>query len=107
MCLAQKLGAGVRAVDVVSRVGGEEFALLLPYTDANSALEVAEKIRVNMAQTPIPTRLSELPVTTSFGVTSLPQGKSGTVEGMYVAADQALYAAKNNGSNRVEFYTPR
>ena len=48
-----------------------------------------------------------LPVTVSFYVTILPQSQSGTLEGIYAAADRALYAAKNNGHSRVKFYTPR
>ena len=101
--VANTLTAGVRAVDVVARMGGEEFVLLLPNTDGEGAMAVAEKIRANLANAPLQLRSTQLGVTASFGVSGLPLGQSGTLEDLYAAADQALYAAKNNGRNRVEF----
>jgi diguanylate cyclase (GGDEF)-like protein len=90
-------------MDVVARMGGEEFVVLLPNTDRMGALAVAEKIRATLAQAPFQLRSASLAVTASFGVSELPSGQSGTLEDLYAAADQALYAAKNNGRNRVEF----
>ncbi|QDL56560.1 diguanylate cyclase [Rhodoferax aquaticus] len=103
--LAKKLLAGVRTLDVVARMGGEEFVLLLPHTDAQGALALAEKLRTSLAQTPLQLRNGEdLWISASFGVSSLPQGQAGTLEAMYASADKALYAAKANGRNRVEFH---
>ena len=101
--MAQKLSAGVRTVDIVARMGGEEFVILLPNTARDGALAVAEKIRAHLADTPFQLRSASLRVTASFGVSELPAGQSGTLEDLYAAADQALYAAKNGGRNRVEF----
>lgn len=103
--LANKLLAGVRTMDVVARMGGEEFVLLLPSTDAKGALALAEKMRASLAQTALQLRNGEdLWVSASFGVSSLPQGQTGTIEALYASADKALYAAKANGRNRVEFH---
>ena len=101
--MAQKLKAGVRNIDVVARMGGEEFVILLPNTAREGAMAVAEKIRSQLAAAPFQLRSASLPVRASFGVSVLPAGQSGTLEDLYAAADQALYAAKNGGRNRVEF----
>lgn len=101
--MAQKLSAGVRTVDIVARMGGEEFVILLPNTSREGALAVAEKIRASLAEAPFQLRNASLRVTASFGVSELPARQSGTLEDLYAAADQALYAAKNGGRNRVEF----
>ena len=101
--VASNMVAGVRTIDVVARMGGEEFVILLPNTSQEGALAVAEKIRASLDSAPLQLRSASIRVTASFGVSVLPQGQSGTLEDMYAAADQALYAAKNNGRNRVEF----
>lgn len=100
--VASIMRSGVRTVDVVARMGGEEFVILLPNTTLEGALSAAEKIRANLDAGPLQLRSASLHVTASFGVSVLPQGQSGTLEDLYAAADQALYAAKNNGRNRVE-----
>ncbi len=87
----------VRSVDVVCRVGGEEFALLLPETDAPGARLVAERIRSRCAETPVP----DLgPVTVSIGVSAVPDHAVGRDE-LIESADRALYLAKREGKNRV------
>ncbi len=101
--VANTMTAGVRTVDVVARMGGEEFVILLPNTSREGAMAVAEKIRISLGQSPLQLRNASLVVTASFGVSVLPEGQSGTLEDLYAAADQALYAAKNNGRHRVEF----
>ena len=95
--------AGVRATDVVARVGGEEFMVLLPQTSADSALVLAEKLLRGLQQSPARiTRDLQLAITASFGVGTLPAGQSGSVAWLYAASDYALYEAKRRGRNRVE-----
>jgi diguanylate cyclase (GGDEF)-like protein len=96
--VAQALAAQVRRTDVVGRVGGDEFAVLLPATGAPEALIVAERIRqdVRRVQTPVATALSS-----SIGVAVHPYAAEGTVEGLLAAADAALYQAKDSGRDLV------
>ena len=95
--------AGVRATDVVARVGGEEFMVLLPQTSADSALVLAQKLLRGLQQSPARiTSDLELAITASFGVGTLPAGRSATVAWLYAASDHALYEAKRLGRNRVE-----
>ncbi|WP_298630006.1 GGDEF domain-containing protein [uncultured Thermus sp.] len=87
--VAQYLVAHVRQGDLVGRWGGEEFAILLPRTQGEEAMQVAERLR---------TGLSRLGVTGSFGV-AVYQGDLGD---LFQRADRALYRAKGEGKNRVE-----
>lgn len=94
---------GVRMTDVVARIGGEEFVVLLPQTELDSAVALAEKLARSLQQSPA--RLAnglEVTLTASFGVGSVPAGYTGTVAALYEAADLALYEAKRLGRNRVE-----
>jgi len=93
-----------RDYDWCARLGGEEFAVVLPQTDLEGAGRVAEKLRAQVAETAIPTSAGSVPVTTSIGVAvprALPHGAPITVETLLGQADQALYASKNAGRNRV------
>lgn len=103
--LARALGEGRRVNDLVGRVGGEEFAVLLVETPKAAAIAVAEKVRAAVADLPplavpgdepAPTR----PVTISVGVASMPEDGA-TAEALMFKADKALYAAKHAGRNRV------
>jgi diguanylate cyclase (GGDEF)-like protein len=96
--VAGVLAAEVRQTDAVGRVGGDEFAVLLPATDVSVALAVAERIRraVRELAVPISGQLS-----TSIGVAVHPHVGDGTVEGLLAAADAALYEAKDNGRDRI------
>jgi diguanylate cyclase (GGDEF)-like protein len=97
------VGAALRAVlrdaDFVGRYGGEEFVALLPGVSIEGALVAAEKIRSTFAD--IFVAELDRPVTVSIGIAMIPDhgGDPGTIER---AADNALYAAKRNGRNRVE-----
>ena len=84
----------LRRHDQLGRFGGEEFVVLLPETNPDTALAIAERIRVMMA-----TRKSGC--TVSIGVTSR-LNDSDTVDAMLARADAAMYRAKSNGRNRVE-----
>lgn len=99
--VAALLRDGARTVDTVARLGGEEFALLLPSTDAAGAAEVAERLRATLAARPVRLAGGEaLVVTASFGVAGYP-ATTLTRERVVEAADAALYAAKRDGRNRV------
>jgi diguanylate cyclase (GGDEF)-like protein len=85
--------------DFARRYGGEEFVLLLPATDEKGALQVAEAVRQAIASIILPNR--DLTLTASIGVAILPRHAGDSVT-LFRAADRALYAAKQNGRNRVE-----
>lgn len=97
---ADLIRSHVRDVDVSGRIGGEEFAILLPETDGGGASRVAERMRSSLNEVAIP--LSEgasIHVASSFGVAELAPGQSG--DDLLRAADAALYRAKDEGKNRV------
>jgi diguanylate cyclase (GGDEF)-like protein len=96
--VAGVLAAEVRQTDAVGRVGGDEFAVLLPATDVSAALAVAERIRRAVRELPAPVRRG---LSTSIGVAVHPHVADGTVEGLLAAADAALYEAKDSGRDRV------
>ncbi|WP_430765420.1 GGDEF domain-containing protein [Pseudomonas citronellolis] len=99
---ANLLRKHTRSSDSVARLGGEEFLLLLPDSDACQAEIIAEKLRKLLEDTPLPMKDGLLYLTASFGVASLAEGVSSTYERLYSTADQALYRAKASGRNRVE-----
>lgn len=88
----------LRDCDVISRLGGEEFGVLLPGATASSALGVAERLRqaIEKAQ---PSEL-DVPITASFGVTMLEQSDQSLIDPLR-RADEALYLSKAAGRNRV------
>ncbi len=91
----------LRDVDLFARIGGEEFAILLPQTDLDAARVVAERLRQRMASTPIVTDQGPLILTISLGLT----GFDATVidfDALLRRADAALYRAKQNGRNCTE-----
>ena len=87
------MGTHLRAEDQLGRLGGEEFLVLLPDTDAEAARHVAEKLRAEVAAAPTP-----VPVTVSIGVATW-DGEA--PEDLLHRADEALYAAKEAGRDRV------
>lgn len=90
-----------RDSDMVARVGGEEFAVLLPDTDAEGGRVVAERMRSIVQQTSIALEGSQVvQITASFGVSSREGGHAGP-DVIYALADKALYAAKAGGRNKV------
>lgn len=93
--IGQVLSAGARVIDIVARVGGEEFAVLLPNTGAQGALEVAERMRLAVAQAPG----DHGGVSISIGAVTLQDGEAAC--SLYARADAALYSAKEAGRNRV------
>lgn len=104
--VAQILGHGVRSTDVVARMGGEEFVVLMPDTPRSGAMAVANKLRQALSEHPMDLGPCRISVTASMGVTGLDAHQRASIEALYAAADCALYAAKNNGRNRVECADP-
>ena len=100
--LGQLLSLCLRVTDIPGRLGGEEFAVLAPGTDAKGALQIAETLRNAIAQERIEDAGLSLQVTASIGVASMPAGLPDVdLDDLMRAADQALYSAKQNGRNRV------
>lgn len=100
------LKKNIRSNDVLSRYGGEEFAILLPNTESKSACIAAEKLRA--ATETYPFRSEDkivLKVTASFGVSSFLSQINW--EELVSYSDEALYRAKSNGRNRIEYMAPR
>jgi diguanylate cyclase (GGDEF)-like protein len=93
----------LRARDFAGRNGGEEFAVLLPDTSITEALEIAERVRVAVAEISLPG--SDVSVTASVGVAVFPDHAS-TPDRLERLADAALYLAKRQGRNRVELADP-
>lgn len=90
----------VRDVDVCGRIGGEEFAIVLPETDQTGAASVAERVRESLATVPVGvSKGGPVKVTSSFGVAELESEQSGS--DLLRMADAALYRAKESGKNRV------
>ena len=99
-----RLLASVREMDTVARYGGEEFAVVLPETDAENGLRVAERLRTAVAASPIDASFAgPLGMTTSIGLAVYPDDASSKAS-LVECADQALYAAKRTGKNRVVRY---
>jgi diguanylate cyclase (GGDEF)-like protein len=91
----------LREVDIIGRIGGEEFAILLPETDKEQAIEVAERLREAIGNAEVAIENGR-PVrfTASIGVTSL-TGEDKNMDVLLNIADKALYQAKNAGRNKV------
>jgi diguanylate cyclase (GGDEF)-like protein len=103
--VASRIRKTVRETDVVSRYGGEEFAILLPGTDLEGARVIAEKIRAKVENQTFPRTTLTAPVTVSIGVASSGDHKPGKPEELLTFADNALYKAKAAGRNCVRIYT--
>ncbi|MGZ4411242.1 MAG: diguanylate cyclase [Gaiellaceae bacterium] len=98
---ARVLAESVREIDTAARWGGEEFALVLPGTDLAGGVQLAERIRATLERRQIALEdQGAISVTASFGLASLPDQAAGR-EQLVAAADEALYAAKRAGRNRV------
>ena len=98
---ARILAVGRRAEDILARVGGEEFAIVLPGTGLEAALKMADSLCVLIETSPIKVNGNTLPMTASFGVATL--SNSDTCLGdVILRADRALYRSKRSGRNRVD-----
>jgi two-component system, cell cycle response regulator len=102
--VTRRLASGVRPYDVVGRYGGEEFLIVFPGCNAANLVIGAERLRHCVADQPVETSAGQLSVTLSLGLASAEQGEKETLgsDTFLQTADQALYAAKARGRNRVE-----
>jgi diguanylate cyclase (GGDEF)-like protein/putative nucleotidyltransferase with HDIG domain len=100
--VARVLREGKRQIDSTARVGGEEFALILPDTSQDGAFVVAERLRCALRD-----EFAEdvVPITISFGLATYPMHGE-TAASLLRAADEALYAAKDSGRNRTVRHSP-
>jgi diguanylate cyclase (GGDEF)-like protein len=92
--------ANMRRSDIFGRIGGEEFGLLLPETDAEEAREACERIRQMVEATIVQVGGAEVRATVSMGIAPRPSNTE-TVAAWFSEADIALYEAKQFGRNRV------
>lgn len=105
--VVEKMQDAIRGIDVIGRLGGEEFAVLLPSASSEAALLVAQRVRGNIEKIAIPApspktgeTVSMIHVTVSIGVASY-LGAGDLVDDLLHRADSALYRAKASGRNRV------
>ncbi len=103
--ISNLLRRSTRAGNVIARVGGEEFALLLPNTQHRAAVEVAERIRVNIEGASYFHDGVRIPLTISIGIAEV--DCDSPLAHSYKLADEALYEAKRKGRNRVEAHTAK
>lgn len=99
--VADTLKSNTRKHDLVVRFGGEEFCILLPDTNIQTAYEVAERCRKKILDTAI----NDVNITSSFGVASQTFGATAPTELIHLA-DKALYASKASGRNRCTIWSP-
>jgi diguanylate cyclase (GGDEF)-like protein len=97
---AKRCQSSVREVDLIGRYGGEELVILLPETDSETAILVAERLRASVEETPMKVSGQEFNVTVSIGVSRKDENTL-ELETLIARADQAMYIAKHKGRNRV------
>lgn len=100
--VAARIRNCARPYDTAARYGGEEFLVIAPDMEASGLQALAERIRQQVANTPVPTRGQDIPVTISIGAT-VSDPKQDTVDSLTARADLALYQAKDSGRNRRVF----
>ena len=93
----------IRATDIVARLSGDEFAVLMPQTDVSGAMTLAEELRTEVAENARPAQDAEA-VTISVGIAMFGRKPRGSSEGVLVAADQAMYTAKQGGRDRIALF---
>lgn len=99
--VAEYLGRAVHGAGHAARIGGEEFAVLCPHLGAEAGMRLAETLRAGVAALPLPAAVDQPCVTISIGVALFDGRQCHDVSSWMRAADQALYAAKSHGRNRV------
>lgn len=110
LCLQQVASIIMRSIrrppDLAARYGGEEFVVLLPNTDLEGALCVAEAIRANLEATPVSDAAHCIRLTASLGAGAEIPASRDDPERLLRQVDQCLYQAKHNGRNRIESHHP-
>jgi diguanylate cyclase (GGDEF)-like protein len=102
--VAKRSQSCIRDTDIIGRYGGEEFLIFLPETDMESAVQVAERLRKSIADTPIQIAEKELQITVSIGVSKRDENTP-ELQTIIARADQAMYIAKHKGRNQVAIST--
>lgn len=103
--LAQTMRRVCRQVDVLARIGGEEFAIILPSVGQDDALAIAERLRAEVHRTPATYAQQAIAYSISIGVAVMDDTLDG-FDGLIKRADEALYAAKRRGRNQVAVWAP-
>lgn len=101
----QSLRQSLREIDLLARLGGEEFVVLLPGTSAEGGLVVAEKLRASLCHATVASGRDEIKITASFGVTQI-KSDDRSIEVVLDRANSALYDAKRSGRNCVRVFRP-
>ena len=101
-CLGQTLKKQIRSTDYVARYGGEEFVIIMPASDLKESIQLAEKIKkvISSLKFELRTQKKALKITCSFGIATFTECCSNTTD-VFIAADKALYQAKENGRNTI------
>ena len=105
--LAEEVRNRTRRSDLPTRYGGEEFVIILPEANLENALQVGNKIRMEVKGVTFGTTARPFSVTVSIGISSISKKEYSNWHQMLQDADQALYLAKNNGKDRVEVFLPQ
>jgi diguanylate cyclase (GGDEF)-like protein len=98
--VGEVIRSGVRKIDTAARYGGDEFVVLLPETDPTGAYVLAEKVRIGVTELDVPVAGTRIEPSISVGVVSYPDDGR-TSDELLISADQAMYASKRGGKNRV------
>ncbi|NHZ61200.1 CHASE domain-containing protein [Massilia genomosp. 1] len=98
--MAGLMRSGQRKIDTLGRVGGEEFAVLLPGTTGLAAQQYAERLRQSVADSPLDGEGRHIAITVSIGIATIDAGDT-SPDAALIRADKALYRAKAQGRNRV------
>jgi diguanylate cyclase (GGDEF)-like protein len=100
--VTRRISSTLRSTDVLGRIGGEEFLIILYPGEEKTAVEVMERARCACASTPVTVESEDFEVTVSLGAAVAENLNESDLATILKAADQALYRAKNNGRNRSE-----
>lgn len=103
--VASQMQKELRNYDCAARYGGEEFISILPESSLKEAIFVANRIRESVEDLKFNGSISTLRITASLGIACFPVAGVSTIDSFIKLADDALYRAKSNGRNRVEFHT--
>jgi diguanylate cyclase (GGDEF)-like protein len=99
--VSAQANATVRSTDLVGRLGGEEFIVLLPGTSVIAARKIAEKLRTTLEANPTTWEQGSIPTTVSIGIAGTSAAEKRSFDSLYSEADKCLYLAKQRGRNRV------
>jgi len=105
--MAQICLKNLRTDDILGRFGGEEFVILLPETKLEDARNIAERLRLLIAETPIETEIGPINTTISIGVAIKEKTTTISIDQLLSRADRAMYRAKQAGRNRVIIWDER